>query len=170
MFFKALGYYILQECKNIKNHFFGILSVLVKYVGPLVFIFSQSIVSLETKTTIEAWVMPVLAFIILFYFFAFRKALKGKKIEEKIVKRLDSKKAAPLRIILFSVLDDCIMAPLLPFLFYQLCKTLERLSIQNSTCFLILTILFIVGGILKVIDLLIDLTRTYEESSAGEEK
>ena len=167
MFFKAIGHYFLQELKNLKNHLFGALSVIVKYVGPLIFIFSQSIVTKETKTTIEVWIMPFLAVLIFIYYYSIRKAIRSKKVEEKLVRRLDSKKAEPLRLVFFAFVDDCVMAPLIPFLFYQLCKTLERLSIQNSTCFLILTMLFGLGGIFKVIDLLFDLTRTFKESKEG---
>ena len=160
--FKAIGHYFIREIRNLKNHIFGLLSVFVKYVGPLLFVFSQSIVTKETKTRLETWCLPVLAFLILFYYFSFRKALKGKITEERLVKRLDAKRAEPLRLVLFAFIDDCVMAPLIPFLFYQLCRTLERLAIRNSTCFLLWALLFFIGGIFKVIDLLLDLTRTYK--------
>lgn len=169
MFFKAVGHYFACEVRNLRNHIFGMMSVVIKYVGPLLFIFSQAIVTEETKTRFETWCLPVLAFLILFYFFSFRKTLKGKITEERLVRRMNVKKAEPLRLVLFAFVDDCIMAPLIPFLFYQLCKTLERLAIRNSTCFLLLALLFFLGGVFKVIDLLLDLTRTYKAMMKEEE-
>lgn len=154
---------IKNELADLKNHLFLIISVLVKYFIPIIYVIVTYGTTKSERHTLSLVGIIVIGVLVLIYYGLIRRLLTRKKTEERLVNRIAPEKAKPLSIILFTFLDDVVCLPLIPAIIWCVCDVLQSVSADISLSFLAITILFVIGGVFQLIDVIINLSKQYEE-------